>query len=115
METGAIIGDNIKSYRLEFGYSQDFIANYLGVDRTTISKYETAEREISIVHLNGLADIFGIEIEDLIEPDASKKTANLAFAFRNEGIEEQDLKSIAAFQKVVKNYLKILQIEHEKK
>jgi transcriptional regulator with XRE-family HTH domain len=115
MEIGEVIGQNIKNYRQKFGYNQDHIANYLGVDRTTLSKYESAEREISLLHLNKLADIFGIEVEDLIEPQAANKIANLAFAFRSEGIEEQDLKSIASFQKVVKNYLKMVQIDHETK
>lgn len=114
METARIIGNNIKDFRIRFGFSQDHIANYLGVDRTTISKYESGEREISLINLNRLADLFGIEIEYLLEPDVANKTANLAFAFRKQGIEEQDIKSIAEFQKVVKNYLKILKISDEK-
>ena len=115
MEIGAIIGQNIKNYRQKFGYNQDHIANYLGIDRTTLSKYESAEREISLLHLNKLSDIFGIEIEDLIEPQAANRVVSMAFAFRSQGLEEQDIKSIASFQKVVKNYLKMVQIDHETK
>ncbi|MEI7424372.1 MAG: helix-turn-helix transcriptional regulator [Prolixibacteraceae bacterium] len=115
MEFGAIVGNNIKSYRQKFGYSQDHIAKYLEIDRTTLSKYESAEREISLLNLTRLADLFGIEIGDLIEKDSVNKEANLAFAFRSEGMEEQDIKSIASFQKVVKNYIMIVQISNEKK
>lgn len=115
MEFGAIVGNNIRSYRLKFGYSQDHIAKYLEIDRTTLSKYESAEREISLPNLTKLSDLFGIEISDLIEKDTVNKEANLAFAFRSEGLEEQDIKSIASFQKVVKNYIRIVQISNEKK
>lgn len=115
MEIGAIIGRNIKNYRQKLGYNQDHIANYLGIDRTTLSKYESAEREITLLHLNKLADLFGVEVEDLVEPQAANKIANLAFAFRRQGLEEQDMQSIASFQKVVKNYLKMVEIDHETK
>jgi transcriptional regulator with XRE-family HTH domain len=111
MSLGQIIGGNIFDYRTKLGYTQDHIANFLGTDRTTISKYENDEREISIINLNKLTDLFGIELEDLIEVDTTKKTASLAFAFRSDGIVMEDMESIASFQKIVKNYLKMKDIE----
>ena len=117
MEAPKIIGNTIRDYRQKHRYSQEQIADYLGVDRSLISKYENGEREISLVQLARLADLFGTEMEDLIDPDATGKTVNLAFAFRNEGgdaMNEQDIKSIAAFQNVVMNYIKILKITDEK-
>lgn len=107
MEIMTVIGGNLKAYRQKMGYSQDQIAKYLGVDRSTISHYETAEREASLVHLSKLADLFGIELEDLSEPDGANNAANLAFAFRRDGFKEQDMAGIAAFQKIVKNYIKM--------
>jgi len=111
MTIGQIIGKNIIDYRTKLGYTQDHIANYLGADRTTISKYENDEREISIVSLNKLADLFGIELEDLIEENEANKTVNLAFAFRSEGILMEDMESIASFQKIVKKYLQMKGIQ----
>jgi len=102
-----IIGRNLKDYRLNLGYSQDQIAKYLGVDRSTISHYETGDRDASLVHLSKLADLFGIELEDFSEPDAVNKAVKLAFAFRKEGFYDQDLESIASFQRIVKNYIKM--------
>lgn len=114
MEIGKIIGINLKEFRKKFGYEQEDIAQYLKVDRSTISLYENSQREISIVQLHRIADLFGIELEDLIEPDSANKSANLAFAFRSNGINESDLTSIASFQKVVKNYIKMKKIANEK-
>lgn len=107
MEIGEIIGSNIASYRKKMGYTQDHIANFLGTDRSTVSKYESNEREISIVSLEKLANLFGIELEDLLEENSVHQSAGLAFAFRSDGIDQEDMVSIATFQKVVKNYLRM--------
>jgi hypothetical protein len=37
----------------------------------------------------------------------------MAVAFRKEGLEEKDLKAIAEFQKVVKNYVNMKKLDHE--
>lgn len=111
MTIGQIIGKNIIDYRTKLGYTQDHIANFLGSERSTISKYENDEREISIINLNKLSDLFGIELEDLIEENEAKKTANLAFAFRSDGMVMEDMESIASFQKIVKKYLQMKGIQ----
>ena len=113
MTIGEIIGKNLLDYRNKLNYTQEQIASFLNTDRTSISKYETNEREISIVNMNKLAALFGIEVEDLTEENSINKAANLAFAFRSDGIEETDMNSIASFQKVVKNYLKMKEILNE--
>ncbi|TAF73182.1 MAG: XRE family transcriptional regulator [Bacteroidetes bacterium] len=110
MELSFIIGRNIKNYREKLGYNQEHIASFLGVDRSLISFYENAEREISIVHLHKIADLFCIEIEDLMEENLLYSKVDLAFAFRADGISQEDLTSIASFQKIVKNYLKMSQL-----
>lgn len=111
MNTAKIIGDNIKEYRKKYGYSQDNIAALLKVDRSLISHYETGTREISLINLRKIADLFGIDIEDMVKPETVTKELNLAFALRAQGINENDLESIAEFQKVIKNYLTILKIK----
>lgn len=110
MELIDIIGKNLQDYREKNNYSQDQIAEYLGIDRSVISRYEKGEREISLVFLNKLCDLYGIELDDLLDPDAASKTANLAFAFRVNSKDKQDLASIAQFQKIIKNYLKMKKI-----
>ena len=113
MTIGQIIGKNIIDYRTKLGYTQDHIASYLGTERSIISKYESNEREISMPYLNKLGDLFGIELEDLIEENSAKKNASLAFAFRSDGMIVEDMESIASFQKIVKCYLKMKGIQNE--
>ncbi|MBU0488383.1 MAG: helix-turn-helix domain-containing protein [Bacteroidetes bacterium] len=110
MEIMKIIGRNLKKYRNQMGLTQDQLATYLGVERSTISHYETAEREASLGHLSRLADLFGIELEELSETDEARQSAKLAFAFRRDGFDERDMESIASFQKIVRNYLKMNEI-----
>jgi len=110
MEIGQIIGRNLKEYRIRKGYSQDHIAKFIGIDRSNISYYENAEREVPFVILDKLADLYAIELDDLLEEDSTFKIANMAFAFRAEGLQEEDLKSISEFHKVVKCYINMKKI-----
>ena len=109
MDIAEKIRKNLKEYRLEFDLSQEHVASIINVDRSIVSNYETGSKEVPLHHLEKLADYFGIELEDLLENDK----VGLAFAFRAKGFSGDDLKSIAEFKKIVKNYLKLKEIEHE--
>jgi transcriptional regulator with XRE-family HTH domain len=115
MKLNQIIGENLKKFRQNLGLNQDQVAEFLSVDRSTISHYENAEREISLVHLKKLSNLFGVELEELLEKDSSLRSANFAFAFRSDGIVQEDLKSIASFQRVVKNYVKMVTLSNEER
>jgi transcriptional regulator with XRE-family HTH domain len=106
METPNYIGYNILQYRTLTDLTQQQIADYLGVTRELISLIEKGKREISLSNLNKLANLFGTELEDLLEEDMQMANTKLAFAFRSEETEE-DLEQIAAFKKIVLNYLKM--------
>jgi len=100
------IGQNIAKIRKLQGLSQENLGAYLGVTREQISHYERGTRKISVTDLNKLADLFGVELADLLEEDMDLQHLNLAFAFRSKKIES-DLPTIATFKKLVLNYLKM--------
>lgn len=102
-----IIGRNIRLYRDQMGMSQDQLAAFLQANRVTVSYYETGEREVPLDTLNKMVDLFGVDLADLLEEDASNVTAHAAFAFRANELEPSALESIAHFRKIVRNYLKI--------
>lgn len=66
-----VIGENIRTAREMCGYSQQEIADYLGIKRPTYSYYETGHSQLQIEHLLKLAKAFGTTCEDLIseKPD----------------------------------------------
>lgn len=54
------------------GYSQEVLAEKLGVSRQSISKWERAESSPEIDNLMALAKIYGISVDDLLNTDKDK-------------------------------------------
>jgi len=61
--------DNLVSMRKMHGYSQDELAEKIGVSRQTLSKYETGESLPDIEKCKLLADIFDVSLDDLVNYD----------------------------------------------
>ena len=107
MTPDKIIGKKIKTYREINGFTQDTVANFLGVKREMISYYENGTREMPFEALTRLSDLYGVDMADFYEENEELVKENVACAFRTDGIESNDLKTIADFKAVVKNYLKM--------
>jgi transcriptional regulator with XRE-family HTH domain len=105
MTQASTISNNILVFRQQMGLTQESLAQFLGVKREMISYYENGTREPSVEMLLKLADLFGCELEDLIEDNPEALNTCLAFAFRADELLAEDLKTIAEFKKIVKNYL----------
>ncbi len=107
MESKQIIGKNIRYFRDKLGLSQNELAYYLNIKRELISYYENGKRYIPVTALNKLANLFGVELDELLEEDKKIQNVNLAFAFRSDYLKPSDLENIASFKRVVLNYLKM--------
>lgn len=106
------IGNNIKVLRERYNLTQLDVANFLNLgSHVNISQYENAERKIPLDHLSKIADLLGVELEVLLTGNPEEQLLNRAFAFRKEELTEEDLKSIAGFHRIVKNYLKLRRLE----
>jgi transcriptional regulator with XRE-family HTH domain len=110
MQEQKIISQNITKLRSKLGWNQSDIANYLGVTREAISNYERGERSVPYDLLEKLATFYCVEIADLLEENLDSQTANLAFAFRANDLNADDLQQIAFFKKIVTNYQKMTQL-----
>ena len=64
---------NIKIKRKELKLSQEYIAEQLGVSRQAASKWETGQSEPTAKNLRELANLFGISLSELIEPEKADK------------------------------------------
>ena len=60
------IGKNIKEFRLRSHYSQEEMAEKLYVTRQTISNYETGKSRPDVDTLIRIADIYGVDVNQLI-------------------------------------------------
>lgn len=107
-----IIGNNIRVLREKYNFSQIEVANFLGLkDHTTISYYERGERNIPLNHLTKIADLFGVELEVLLTENPEEQIINKVFAFRKDELKEKDFITIANFHRIVKNYIKLRNLE----
>lgn len=60
------LGTRLKYIRSSRNVSQEFLANTLGIDRTTISGYESGRRLPDLYTLWRLADLFEVSLDDLV-------------------------------------------------
>lgn len=100
-----IIGQNIRTLREKMGLTQEALAQYLGTSREQIGYYEIGQRSIPSVQLSKLANLFCMNEYDFYEEDLQSRSINIAFAFRADELQAQDLQSIAQFKKIVRNYI----------
>ena len=91
----------IKELREKAGLSQTHIAQFLGMDQSTISKCEKGERQFQVDHLERLGSLFGISLVDLMNEDMS--VVPLQIAFRADSMQIEDLNAIADIQKIALN------------
>lgn len=64
------LGENLFQARKKKGLSQEAVAEKLGVNRQTISKWETDETLPDIRQAKKLAVLYGLTLDELIEFDA---------------------------------------------
>ncbi len=110
MDDRQIIAHNIKLLRDASGFTQDMIANYLGINRSTYSNYESGDRELPFLLMEKLADMYGCDLYDFYSQDETKLTGMLATAFRVDSLSPEDLAQVAAFKRIVRNSLKMDQL-----
>lgn len=64
-KTGIKIGNYLRKYRMDKGYSQEVVAEMLGVSQKTYSNMENNRSEISIETIKKLIDLYQIDMENV--------------------------------------------------
>ncbi len=108
--TTPVISENIRQLRTKIGLTQEELAKYLDTSREQVSYYEAGSRTPSSTHLVKMADLFCVNEYDLFAEDLSVRSINVAFAFRASELAVQDLNRMAAFKKIVRNYLNMKKV-----
>jgi transcriptional regulator with XRE-family HTH domain len=68
-----MLGANIKYLRNKFKFSQQDLADKLGVPRSSLSDYERGHTQVSIENLIKLSDIFDVKIDHLLRSNLSHR------------------------------------------
>lgn len=113
MENG--VGVILKGLREKFDYTQNSVAEYLGINRELVSDYETGRVDAPIEVLEKLSNLFGVELDLFFTDNLEEAIAGVAFAYRKDELNVHDMMQIANFGKIVKNYLKIKRLNESSK
>ncbi len=106
-----IIARNIKKLRETARYTQDEVAQALGVTRSAYSNYESGDREVPCDVIEKASDFFGCDMAVLFEENENVDAMILVSAFRLDGMTADDAAEIMRFKDIVKSYLKMEAIE----
>ena len=93
--------NRLKQLRKESKITQEQLAQYLEVDQSMITKLENGSRNLNVTLIEKICNLFGCSEKYLMGEDDVYIPLN--FAFRANGVQAEDLESIAAVNKIVMN------------
>lgn len=99
-----MMSENTRALRKKLGYTQEQIADYLGISTAAVTQYETGARVVPAATVSKLALLFNVEEYEMYQEEPQQQQLLSAFAFRADELQSKDLKSISEFKKVVLNY-----------
>lgn len=104
-----IVARNLKLLRDSAGYTQQEVANLIGIERGEYANYESsgAPRLMPFDLMRQICDLYGVPLNELIKKNSEKAENEFVYAFRVKTKNYADLKEIANFKKVISNYLKL--------
>lgn len=71
-------------------------------------------KELSLVELEKFADLLGVDLDDLFLNDLDEKVSKFIKDIKRLNLTQSDLDHIASFNRVVKNYVKMKEINGNK-
>ena len=85
--------ERIKEARTELHLSQDYVAKFLGVNRTAIVEIEPGKRKVSADELGKFSELFQIPADELLNGRSTEMPVQM-FARRFGALDEADQQEI---------------------
>lgn len=85
--------ERIKEARTELHLSQDYVAKFLGVNRTAIVEIESGRRKVSADELGKFSELFQISADELLNGRSTEMPVQM-FARRFGALDEADQQEI---------------------
>lgn len=98
------LANRIKSCRNKLHLSQEYVANYMTMNRATITQIELGKRKVTAEELSKLSTLFGISADELLHGDNIEMPAAI-FARSFSELDEKDqdeIMSLMQFKKLMK-------------
>lgn len=81
--------EKMKELRVQLHLSQDYVAKYLGVNRSTVTQMENGNRKILAEEVSKLCSLFGVSADALVN-DVAMSQPTTVFARSFESLDEND-------------------------
>ena len=81
--------ERIKAYRNNLHLSQEYVANYLGINRATVAQMELGNRKITAEELSKFSILFGVSSDTLLHGENLSRPSTL-FARSFDKLSEND-------------------------
>lgn len=97
------INKKLKDARLKLGFSQDYVANVLGLGRSSITQIELGNRKVTTDELAGFCKLYHLSADVLLDNNLSLKTQTI-YARGFEDLTEndqQEILNLIAFKKAM--------------
>ncbi len=85
----ANVYERIKELRTQLHLSQDYVAKYLGINRSTYTQMENGKRKVLADEVAKLSKLFGVSADSLLNNTEISQPATL-FARSFEKLDERD-------------------------
>ncbi|MED9968691.1 MAG: helix-turn-helix transcriptional regulator [Ruminococcus sp.] len=105
---GTVFSNNLGMLRKKNGFTQQQVADYLSINRSTYTKYETGVSEPSIITIRKLAELFSVDANTLIEDIQDPHLAEESSYHFNLTKNERDI--IAYYRKLDENEKKRIRV-----
>ena len=112
-EGATMLGKNIKYYRIQKGYSQQELADIIGVQKMTISNYENEKREPDVEMVKVICKALGVSLNRFMayKPLRSSEIVLNGSFRKNDNLSSmQEQKIIAQIQYALERYLEVADI-----
>ncbi len=103
------LADRIKACRNKLHLSQEYVANYMAMNRATITQIELGKRKVTAEELSKLSTLFGLSADALLHGENTEMPA-IIFARSFDELEEKDkdeIISLMQFKKLMKEQRRV--------
>ena len=99
-----IVNEKVRKLREQMNLSQRYVAQYLGISRSTVTQMENGHRKISTEELQKLCRLFGVSSNMLLEnTEMSQPAALFARSFeRLDEIDQAEIINLIRFKEQMK-------------
>ena len=103
--------DNLRKARIDMGYSQQEMADFLGISRVSYARYENGDRQPDNATLMRLADYFNVSVDYLLGRTPYKRPTDDPDLIWGYGTLDRDLTPDELEQ--VKSYVEMMVKAHD--